>query len=305
MPAPAPPIVPPMRIPTELASLAATVMLPRYGREVFCYDAGPRDAPGVLLVHGLGDEADTWRRVIEPLSERYRVVAPDLPGFGRSPAARHARLSPPYLGAVLGELLEHLRMRGVTLVGSSLGAALAQVVALSDPGLVSRLVLVDGGLLAMGRPTSALLLMLVPGVGERRYRSFAADLDAAYASLTPYYADLEALPAEERQFLRERVGERVTSESQMRAYFSSFRGFTTWMLARGRMAARKAAALDIPTTYIWGSEDHIIPLEAAKAAHAKHEGSTLIVIPGAGHLPHQETPKGFLEASGLLFQDRP
>jgi pimeloyl-ACP methyl ester carboxylesterase len=269
---------------------------------VFCYDAGPREAPGVLLVHGLGDEADTWRRIIAPLSGRYRVIAPDLPGFGRSPAPAHRRLSPPYLGAILRELLSQLGMRGATIVGSSLGAALAQVVALSDPSFVSRLVLVDGGLLAMGRLSKALLMMLVPGVGERRYRSFAGNIDAAYASLQPYYADLGSLPEEERQFLRERVGERVSSKSQMRAYFSSLRSYTLWMQTRGRGARRRASRLGIPTTYVWGEKDQIIPLEAAKAALASHGGSKLIVIPGAGHLPHQETPGQFLEASGLLTE---
>ncbi len=289
-----------MRIPSALASWATTVKLPASGREVFCYDAGPRDAPGMLLVHGLGDEADTWRRVIAPLSQRHRVVAPDLPGFGRSPAPARTRLTPPYLVSVLRELLQHLGMRGAVLVGSSLGAALSQALALAEPGLASRLVLVDGGLLAMSGPNAALLLMLVPGVGERRYRSLAGNLDAAFASLVPYYARLGNLPEEERRFLRERVGERVASATQMRAYFSSLRGFTLWMLAGGRTAARRAAGLGVSATYVWGEQDHIIPLEAGRSAHAKHAGSKLVVIPGAGHLPHQETPEEFLRLSDLL-----
>jgi pimeloyl-ACP methyl ester carboxylesterase len=289
-----------MRIPSALAPWASRVKLGGSGRELFCYDAGPRDAPGILLVHGLGDEADTWRRVIGPLAERHRVVAPDLPGFGRSPAAAHARLSPPYLGAFLVELLQHLGMKRVTLVGSSLGAVLSQVVALSDPGVVERLVLVDGGILAMSRFNAGLLLMLVPGVGEKRYRDFAADLDAAYASLLPYYAALGSLPEEERRFLRERVGERVASLTQMRAYFSSLRGLILWMLTGGRRQAGRAAGLGIPTTYVWGALDHIIPLEAGKTAHERHPGSDLVVISGAGHLPHQETPEQFLAASALL-----
>jgi pimeloyl-ACP methyl ester carboxylesterase len=289
-----------MRIPSELSSWATTVRLPGSSLGVFCYDAGPRDAPGMLLVHGLGDEADTWRRVIPALSERYRVVAPDLPGFGRSPAPAHTRLTPPRLTSVLRELLRQFGMRGVIVVGSSLGAALAQAVAVSDPGLVSRLVLVDGGLLAMGRPNAALLLMLMPVVGERRYRSLAGNLDAAFASLIPYYARLGNLPEEERRFLRERVGERVASATQMRAYFSSLRGLTLWMLAGGRTAARRAAALPVPTIYVWGEQDHIIPLEAGTAAHEKHAGSKLVVIPGAGHLPHQENPREFLRLSDLL-----
>ena len=173
----------------------------------------------MLLVHGLGDEADTWRRVIAPLAEGNRVVAPDLPGFGRSSLPSHGRLTPRYLTAVLRGLAASLGLRRVTMVGSSLGAALAQIVALADPNLVSRLILVDGGLLAMNRLNIGMLLMLVPGLAERRYRSLARDLDAAYASLMPYYASLGSLPREEREFLRERVGERVASVTQMRAYF--------------------------------------------------------------------------------------
>ncbi len=284
-----------MRVPPDLAPWATGVTLPASRRELFCYDAGPRNAPPLLLVHGLGDEADTWRRVLGALSERYRVVAPDLPGFGRSPLPAHRWLTPPYLAALLRELVDHLGMRPVTMVGSSLGAVLAQVAAIQDPGLVSRLVLVDGGLLAMGGTSRNLLPMLVPGIGERGYRSLASDLDAAFATLAPYYARLEDLPQQERQFLRERVGKRVASATQMRAYFSSFRGLVTWMLVAGKRSGRRAAALGIPTTYVWGAEDHIVPLRAGTAAQARHPGARLVVIPGAGHLPHQETPERFLE----------
>jgi len=285
-----------MRIPSSLEPWATRVTLPGSGRQLFCYDAGPRDASAMMLVHGLGDEADTWRRVVAPLSQRFRVVAPDLPGFGRSPLPRHVRLRPPFLAAVLLELAAHLGLRETALVGSSLGALLCQVMALSRPELVSRLVLVDGGLLAMNRFNPALLLMLIPGIGERRYRGFASDLEAAWLSLFPYYANLGALPQEQRDFLRERVAERVTSTSQMRAYFSSFRGLVTWMALAGRRAGRRASASGIPATYVWGEQDHILPLAEGTSAHRQHPGSHLAVIPGAGHLPHQETPERFLEA---------
>ncbi len=287
-----------MRIPPGLETWGRTVTLPHSGEQLFCYDAGPRDAPGMLLVHGLGDEADTWRRVIPSLAERHRVVAPDLPGFGRSLLPGHGRLTPPYLAALLRELALSLGMSQVTLVGSSLGAAFSQVIALSDPGLVSRLFLVDGGLLAMNRISLGILLVLVPGVGEKRYRSLADNIDAAYASLIPYYASLGNLPAEERAFLRERVGERVASLTQRRAYFASFRGFIRWMLVRGRRSTRMACRLDIPTTYVWGRQDHIIPVRVGEEAQARHPGSRLSIIPSAGHLPHQEAPQEFLRVIG-------
>ncbi|MGO9411465.1 MAG: alpha/beta fold hydrolase [Spirochaetia bacterium] len=287
-----------MRVPPKLGPLARSVTLPASGNMVFLYEAGAPGAPGMLLVHGLGDEADTWRRVIHALAERHHVVAPDLPGFGRSPMPPRGRLAPSYLIAVLTELVRHLGMAPVTLVGSSLGATLAEGIALAHPEMVSRLILVDGGLLDGARLDAGMLLGLLPGLGESRYRRLAGDLDAAYGSLRPYYADLDALPAEEREFLRERVAERVASRSQMRAYFSILRSFVGWLILKGRLLTRRARALPIPTLYVWGGRDHIVPVETGERTSRRHPGAKLAVIPEAGHLPHQETPREFLRVIG-------
>jgi pimeloyl-ACP methyl ester carboxylesterase len=180
------------------------------------------------------------------------------------------------------------------VVGSSLGASLAQLAALREPGSFSSLILVDGGLLARTRLHPALLLMLLPMFGERRYRDLRHAPEAAYASLSPYYASLEGLPAEEQEFLRERVLERVASDTQMRAYFSFFRGYFGWMLLNGKACGGRAQRLGVETLYIWGAEDHIIPLGAGQGAMARHPGARLAIIPAAGHLPHQEAPDDFL-----------
>lgn len=288
------PIVPCMRIPDGLEEFARTLSLPRSRTSLFFYDAGSRDSPPVLLVHGLGDEADTWRRVIRPLSKRFRVIAPDLPGFGRSLLPARRRLSPPFIADLLLELIEALGASSAIAVGSSLGASLAQLAALRGPGRFSRLILVDGGLLAKSKLHPALLLMLVPMLGERGYRSLRHAPEAAYASLSPYYARLGGLPAEEREFLRERVRERVESDTQMRAYFSFFRGYFAWMLLNAPAWAARARRTSIETLYVWGAEDHIIPLDAGQGAAVSHPGARLAVIPAAGHLPHQEAPDDFL-----------
>ncbi len=141
---------------------------------LFYYDAGPQSAPALLLLHGLGDEADTWRRVIAPLSRSYRVIAPDLPGFGRSPLPRRRLFSPPFLAGVLLSLLDSLGIDRVGLVGSSLGASLLQYVATVRPEICSRLVLVDGGIAATSQIPPSMIPTLIPGVGERGYARLAA-----------------------------------------------------------------------------------------------------------------------------------
>jgi len=284
-----------MRIPPGLEAFARTVTLPRSGAKLFLYDTDASGAPAIVLVHGLGDEADTWRRVIPGLAGRWRVIAPDLPGFGRSPLPGR-RLTPRFLSSVLLELIELLLLPRAVFMGSSLGAALAQITAVMRPSAVEGLILVDGGLLVRSRVPPSLLAMLVPGIGERRYRSLEKDRGAAYASLLPYYARLDLLPDAERQFLRERVGERVASDSQRRAYFSVFRSYFGWRLLHGRLAARRARKLQVPVTYIWGAKDRILPIPAADAARALQPDAELTVIDGAGHLPHQERPEEFLRA---------
>ena len=283
-----------MAVPRELEPFARSITLPRSGASLFYYDAGSLAFPAMLLVHGLGDEADTWRSVIAPLSRSFRIIAPDLPGFGRSVPPGRTRLTPPFLSGVLRELMTELRISDAIGVGSSLGAVLVELAAREDPALVSRLLLADGGLGIEGKIPPTLLPTLLPGLGERRYRRLRLDLDAAYASLRPYYADLDAMPEAERTFLRTRVEDRVMSDMQRQAYFSAFRGYVGWLLLHRRSARSRAQRPAQEVLYVWGAEDHIMPLSAAKAAHAGESTSKLTIIAGAGHLPHQEKPAEFV-----------
>ena len=91
----------------SLDGFGRKIRLPKAGLEVFYYDAGKQDKPAALLVHGLGDEADTWRHLIKPLSQFWRVIAPDLPGFGRSEGPQ-GKCSEEFFTQVLLELLEFL-----------------------------------------------------------------------------------------------------------------------------------------------------------------------------------------------------
>ncbi|RIH83886.1 2-hydroxy-6-oxononadienedioate/2-hydroxy-6-oxononatrienedioate hydrolase [Meiothermus luteus] len=259
------------------------------GVDIFLYDSGPAlaEEPPFLLIHGLGDDADSWRRVFPLLMRRGRVIAPDLPGFGRSGHPRRA-YTLGFFAKTLTALLERLELSQAVLVGSSMGGAVALRMTLRWPERVARLVLVGGPPMG-GRPSKLQLLFLIPGQGERLYNRLRASQEAAYESLRPYYANLEALPAEERAFLRERVWDRVWSDEQRRAFFSAFR----WM-ALERLwtpSAAQLASLDKPTQVVWGEQDGIIPAEAGQRLARLIPGARFQVIPGAGHLPHQERPE--------------
>jgi len=128
----------------------------------------------MLLIHGLGDEADTWRHLITPLSADRRVVALDLPGFGRCDKPERPYTIPFFQNIVI-ELLDTLAIQRAVLIGHSLGAVLAHSVALNYPERVERLILIDGSLVARAQKIDlATMFFLLPGLGEWLYASGVA-----------------------------------------------------------------------------------------------------------------------------------
>jgi pimeloyl-ACP methyl ester carboxylesterase len=286
----------PMKPWPALDQYGRTLTLPESGLDLFFFDSGPAEGATILLVHGLGDEADTWRYLLPELAVGNRVLAVDLPGFGRSTSPGRS-LPAPYLTSVLLELLDRLGVAQAVLVGSSLGGLLCQQIALSEPDRAAGLVLLDGTLLATGQALNLnLLLFMVPGLGELLYTRLRRDPAAAYETLQPYYADLEAMPAADRDFLYQRVNERVWSDSQRRAYFSVLRNLALWSPRQQKGLPGRLAGCQTPTLVLWGEQDRIIAMDAAQTLVRLQPTARLVTVPGAGHLPHQERPQAVLDA---------
>jgi pimeloyl-ACP methyl ester carboxylesterase len=283
-----------------LEAYGRTIPLPKSEIELFTYDTGPAGGQTILLVHGLGDEADTWRHLLPELSAGNRVLAPDLPGFGRSSRPERP-LSAPFLVSVLLELLDALNVPSALLVGSSLGGLLCQEIVLTRPERATGLVLLDGMLVATGAALNLqLLLFLIPGVGEWLYKRLRRDPQEAYDTLRPYYADLDSLPQADRDFLFQRVNERVWSDKQRRAYFSVLRQLALWSPRQQRSLPERLGVSQVPTLVIWGEEDWIVSVAAAEKLVKLQPSARLVTIAGAGHLPHQEKPAAVLE---VMWED--
>ncbi len=286
-----------MEPPEALRPFASSV---RVGElSLHCYLAGPADAPPLLLVHGLGDEADTWRRVLPALAERYRVVALDLPGFGRSTAPGRAA-SVGFYARTLAGLMGALGIERATAVGHSGGAMIVQRLAIGVPQLVERLVLVAGCLpVAAARPPGGpIYAFLTPGLGELLYTSLRRSHEKAYDTLRPYYADLDGLPEEEREFLYRRVWARVWSDKQRAAFLSMLRWSAIDAATRSGWYREQLARCQVPTRLIWGERDQIVPLALGEAMANLLPDATLHTIAECGHLPQQERPDEILALIG-------
>jgi pimeloyl-ACP methyl ester carboxylesterase len=278
-----------------LETYARTFDLPRSGVKLFAFIAGEPKLLKIVLLHGLGDEADSWRHLIEPLSAYGQIVAPDLPGFGRSDKPRR-NYTIAFLNDAIVELLGLLDVSSAIIVGNSLGATIAQSLALEQPSWLKGVVLIDGTLVNKAKRINPLLLLLMlPGVGEWYYTRLRKNPQSAYETLRPYYCDLDALPQEERQFLFQRVNQRVWDDEQRYAYLSTLRNLAPFIARQQKGLPERLSRLDVPTLILWGEEDKIMSLANGKAAAAAQPSARLVTLAGACHLPQQECPQAVIQ----------
>ena len=264
-------------------------------------------APVIVLIHGLGDEADSWRLVIPLLNSRgYRVLAVDLPGFGRSVTSGKKGIDSHATGVL--RLIEAVTQtsrqngKGVFLAGSSIGALVAEKIALKKPELACGLILIGGSI--PGGPAIRSPLVLAKLLFSRKwYHAYRDNPEGAWASLRSYYADLESLPHEDKEFLKQRVMDRVESKSQGKAFFETQSSVIHTYLTASSGFARGISKYPGKILLLWGEKDRIMPLSSAELFKALRSDTKLEIIAGAGHLPQQEKPD---ETARLMvdFMDR-
>lgn len=285
----------PMQPYPGLETYACRFDLPRTKVKLFAFVAGEPKPLTILLLHGLGDEADSWRHLIVPLSTYGQVVAPDLPGFGRSEKPRRSYTIRFLMDAIL-ELVELLNVSSALVVGNSLGATIAQILALEQPAWLKGVVLIDGTLVNQAqRINPTLLLFMLPGLGEWAYTRLRKDPQAAFETLRPYYRHLESLPQEEQQFLFLRVNQRVWDDDQRYAYLSTLRNLAPFITRQQKGLPERLSNLDLPTLILWGEDDRILPASNGKAAAATQPSARFVTLAAACHLPQQECPQAVLQ----------
>lgn len=118
------------------------------GQEIHLHRRFSEGATALWLIHGLGDWAETWRGVFTaPALEPWELIAPDLPGFGRSPVHSTRGVAVAELADTVGQLVEALTPdRRVVLVGHSLGGVLTTLLAEHKPDWLAGVVNIEGNL---------------------------------------------------------------------------------------------------------------------------------------------------------------
>jgi pimeloyl-ACP methyl ester carboxylesterase/ubiquinone/menaquinone biosynthesis C-methylase UbiE len=245
---------------------------------------GGAGAP-IVLLHGPGEYAAKWLRVLPDLVKTHRVIAPDLPGHGNSGSIEGPVHSDRIL-AWLGELIERTCPTPPILVGQILGAAIAARFAARHSDRLRCLVLSDALGLAPFQPVpefgaalTAFITEPSPENHDRLWQQCAFDVDALRDRMGESWHYLRAYNLDRAQ-----VPELKPTQQGL---FEQF-GFPA-------IPPEELARIAVPTVLIWGRHDLASPLPIAEAAGARF-GWPLHVIEGAADDPPIEQPAAFIEA---------
>jgi pimeloyl-ACP methyl ester carboxylesterase len=223
----------------------------------------------LLMLHGWGQSSLSFVGVASLLEERFRILTPDLPGFGFSEAPREAWGSSDY-ARVVAELIKTAGFESAAVLGHSRGGTIALALATAYPELVKKLVIV-----------ASPIVRLPPEPGVRQ-ASLRFTLLRRAARLAP--------PLRERLLAwgRQRFGsEDYRSAGVLRP---------TLVRVVNEDWRPALASIRAPVLLIWGSEDTEVPLRVAEEAMTELADARLVTLEGAGHFPFLDQPEAFAEA---------
>lgn len=249
------------------------------GHELWCVDRGT--GRPVLLVHGFPLDHSMWSEQIELLASQYRVIAPDLPGFGRSPAADE-QMTPAAFADLLAQLLDALRIdEPIVFCGLSMGGYIALQFAERHAARLRGLVLCNTKAAADTPEAKANRLVQV----EQVLRDGPSQLAE---TMVPRL--LAPATAKERPELLAQL-QRVANSNSRDGIAAALRG----MAARTDMTA-KLSTIACPTLVVAGEDDAFSPpAEMRKLAEAI-AAARFVEIPRCGHLAPLENPAATNEA---------
>ncbi len=219
----------------------------------------------LVLLHGAGDQAGSWARVVRELVGEYTVVVPDLAGHGHSA---------PHTGGIhVAEVLAGVEAvvggeasRGpVTVVGNSLGGWMALLLAHRHPQWLERAVVISGGAIR-GQNTEVKVL---PATREEARATVAATRDPSSPPVPDFVLDDIVRNAQ-----RGPLGRLAATAATMGDY-----------LLDGRLHE-----VQVPVELVWGESDRLMPLEYARRLTEGLPQARLTTLPRCGHVPQVECP---------------
>jgi pimeloyl-ACP methyl ester carboxylesterase/CRP-like cAMP-binding protein len=255
-------------------------------QKIYTVEEGQPDRQVALLIHGWSSSRYAMSPLLGLVSQRFRAISVDLPGYGKSPPLPRRTTIPAYAD-VLADLIEKVTDGPVVLVGHSMGGMTSLTMALRYPALVERMVLI--GPTISGRLSQAINLVISPitflerfGLGRMIVSTAERTIVGVTDRLMRPVSFAERTGITEEDYRRLRTDARRPGQGRTRAEcFTAMRENDL----RGHLQE-----IETPSLVLWGAEDNTVPLRDAGVVADEWPLADLRIIPKAGHWPHFEAP---------------
>jgi pimeloyl-ACP methyl ester carboxylesterase len=257
---------------------------------------GPDAGPTVVLVHGLGGSHLNWDLLAPLLRPHARVLALDLPGFGRSePGDRRTTVHDNV--RVLDRFLREVAGTPAVLVGNSMGGMISILQTANEPASVRGLVLLDAAVPGPRRSLDPLVAATfaaysVPFVGQRVMsfrRKRTTPLRSVRQMLRLCGVDPDALPADVIDRSAALLTQRQDVVGMDKAFVAAARSLVR-LLADPRAYRRAMASIRVPVLMVQGDADRLVPVAAARDVSRRHPEWRYLELAGVGHVPQLQVP---------------
>jgi magnesium chelatase accessory protein len=256
--------------------------------------------PVILLLHGMGASTHSWRDLAPLLAARFTVVAPDLPGHGFTGHPPPALMTSDGMARAVAAMLKALGMQPSMVVGHSAGAAVGARLMLLHLIAPVPLVSLNGALSPMPQHRGMIYSLMA-----RLLSNSAA---------TSWIFALQARQEKTVDRLLAATGSRIDGDG--RKFYARLMsrpghvGGALRMMARWNLDDLDLTQLDAPVTLIVGDKDGMVPPEDATRVEARLPNGRVVLLPGLGHLAHEEEPgmiARLIEEAAVMDQpgDRP
>lgn len=242
--------------------------------EITYSEAG--DGEPVLLLHGFGGDKDNWTRMIPHMNKKFRLIAPDLLGFGESSRFSEENYSVSSQVERIKEFKDKIGLGKVHIVGNSMGGAIATSFTIKYPNEVLSLILIDSA--GVTSPTKSELTLELEKGNNPLLVNDAKDFDRLMSfnfHKKPY------IPNSIKQYFAERA---VKNREFNQKIFSDIRNEPSQI-------EFNLGKIKNQTLILWGDKDRVIHPDSALVFNKGIPGSKLVVFKDCGHLPQLERPQ--------------
>ncbi len=239
----------------------------------------------VLLIHGFGASSYSWRHIVEPLAQQYRVITIDLKGFGKSPKPRDNHYSVYEQARLVRNFILENDLKDVHIIGHSYGGGVALATSIylstSHPGLQKSLVLMDSIAYPQELP-GFVQILATPVLGPLLIHAIPNTFQVKNL-LKKVYFDDDLIPQSAIDHYADNLG-------QPHAKYATLTTVRQMLPRDLQQFSENYADLTIPTLIIWSKEDEIVPLAIGERLHKNIPHSKLIILSNVGHAAQEEKP---------------